>query len=136
MVVVASQYPLVDAFWTMIVFFGWILWIWFLFTVFGDLFSRHDIGGWGKAAWTVFVLLVPILGSLIYLITQGRSMTERRMQQASAAQASFDDHVRAVAASSDRGNGVSQISKAKQLLDSGAISPAEFETIKTKALAS
>jgi hypothetical protein len=117
--------------WTMFVFFAWVLFFWLLFVVFGDLFRRSDIGGWGKAGWTIFVIVLPFLGILIYLIAEGRAMGERSMQQAQEAQADMDTYVRSVAGS---GSSAEQIAKAKELLDSGAISQAEFDQLKAKAL--
>lgn len=133
MVEASSGYPLLDAFWTMIVFFAWVVWIWLLFMVFADLFSRHDIGGWAKAGWTVFVLVIPIVGVLVYLIAESHGMEERKQASVAESQKSFDDYVRSVAAS--KGGGAEEISKAKELLDSGAITPTEYEQIKSKALA-
>ena len=127
-----AAYTFGQAMWTMFVFFMWILWFWLLFTVFGDLFRRHDIGGWGKAGWTLFVIILPFLGVFVYLIAEGRSMGERSMAQAQAAQTEMDSYVRSVASS---GNASEQIAKAKALLDSGAISQAEFDQLKAKALA-
>src|SRR5215217_2592377 len=75
---IAADYPFLDVFWTMLVFFGWVIWFWLLITVFADLFRRHDVSGWGKAGWTLFVIVLPFLGVLIYLIAQGRQMAERR----------------------------------------------------------
>jgi hypothetical protein len=128
----AADYPLLDIVWTMLVFFAWVIWFWLLITVFGDLFSRHDISGWGKAGWMVLVVVLPYLGVFIYLISQGKQMAERRGQQSRAARADFDDYVKTVAAS---GGAATEIEKAKQLLDSGAISQAEFDAIKARALA-
>jgi Phospholipase_D-nuclease N-terminal/Short C-terminal domain len=129
---IAADYPFLDVFWTMLVFFAWVIWFWLLITVFADLFRRHDISGWGKAAWTLFVIVVPYLGVFVYLIAQGKHMAERRMAEAQAGRAQFDDYVRSVATN---GGPSDQIAKAKELLDSGAIEPAEFEQIKRKALA-
>jgi Phospholipase_D-nuclease N-terminal/Short C-terminal domain len=129
---IAADYPFMDVFWTMLVFFAWVIWFWLLITVFSDLFRRHDTSGWGKAAWTVFVVFLPYLGVLVYLIAQGKHMAERRAADVKASKAEFDDYVRQVAA--DDGPGA-QIEKAKQLLDSGAIDAAEFEQLKRKALA-
>jgi hypothetical protein len=128
----AADYPLLDIIWTMLVFFGWVIWFWLLITVFGDLFSRHDISGWGKAGWTVLVVVLPYLGVFIYLIAQGAHMAERREKQSQAARSEFDDYVKTVAAP---GGAAAEIEKAKHLLDSGAITQAEFDAIKTKALA-
>jgi Short C-terminal domain/Phospholipase_D-nuclease N-terminal len=130
--VFAADYPFLDILWTMLVFFGWVIWFWLLILVFSDLFSRHDISGWGKAGWIVLVVVLPYLGVFIYLIAQGRQMAERRDQQSQAARTEFDDYVKTVAAP---GGAAAEIEKAKQLLDSGAITQAEFDAIKTKALA-
>jgi hypothetical protein len=128
----AADYPFLDVLWTMLVFFAWVIWFWLLITVFADLFRRHDISGWGKAAWTLFVIVLPFLGVFVYLIAQGSAMAERRSQDAQASKAAFDDYVRTVAA----GEGpTDQIARAKQLLDAGAIDAAEFERLKQKALA-
>ena len=133
----AADYPFLDIFWTMLIFFMWVIWIWILVTVLIDLFRRHDISGWGKAAWTLFVIILPFLGVFVYLITQGKEMAERRAEEMRASQASFDEYVRGVAtAPGGGGSGASdQIAKAKELLDAGAIDQAEFEQIKRKALA-
>jgi hypothetical protein len=97
-----------------------------------DVFRRHDISGWAKAAWVVFVVIVPWIGVLVYLIVNHDGMADRRMKESQRAQAQFDDYVRSTAGS---GGAAAEIEKAKQLLDSGAITQAEFEAIKTKALA-
>jgi uncharacterized membrane protein YcjF (UPF0283 family) len=130
--IVATDYPLLDVVWTMLVFFAWVIWFWLLITVFSDLFRRHDTSGWGKAGWTVVLIVLPFLGVLIYMVAQGKHMAERSSAQAQANRAQFDSYVRDVAAT----NGPSdQIASAKQLLDSGTIDAAEFELIKRKALA-
>lgn len=131
-VLAATDYPLLNAFWTMLVFFGFILWFWLLFAILGDLYSRHDVSGWGKAGWTVFVIVLPIIGVLTYLIVEGHSMGERRMKAAQKSQADFDDYVKSVSASN---SSTEEISRAKELLDSGAITPDEYDAIKRKALA-
>ena len=130
-VLAATDYPLLNAFWTMLVFFGFILWFWLLFSILGDLFSRHDVSGWGKAGWTVFVIVLPIVGVLVYLISQGKSMGERRMKDAAKAQSDFDSYVKSVASTSSSAD---EISRAKELLDSGAITADEYDAIKRKAL--
>ena len=129
---VAADYPFLDVLWTMLVFFLWIIWFWLLFTVFADVFRRRDISGWGKAAWIVFTIALPFLGVFVYLITQSDEMAKRNLDQARAQQAQFDDYVRETASS---GGAAAEIDKAKQLLDSGAITQAEFEALKQKALA-
>ena len=128
----ATQYPFLSVMWTLIVIFAWIIWFWLLITVFADLFRRHDISGWVKALWIIFVIILPFLGVLVYLIAESHGMAERNQKQAQAAQSQFDDYVKTVAAQSDP---TEQIAKAKGLLDSGAISQAEFDSIKAKALA-
>src|SRR4029453_4909988 len=117
--------------WTILVLFAWILFFWLLFMVFGDLFRRDDISGWGKAAWVIFVIFVPFLGCFVYLISQGHKIGERNMQQAQAAQAQMDSHIKSVTGSGS----AEQVAKAKELLDSGAISQAEYDQLKAKALA-
>jgi hypothetical protein len=129
---VLAAYTFGQVMWTMFVFFAWVLFFWLLFVVFGDLFRRHDISGWGKAGWTIFVIVLPFLGIFVYLIAEGRGMGERNVQQAQVAQADMDAYVRSVAGS---GSPTDQIAQAKQLLDTGTITQAEFEQIKAKALA-
>jgi hypothetical protein len=131
-VVLAADYPFLDVLWSMLVFFGFVIWIWILFTVLGDIYRRHDISGWGKAAWTLLLVVLPYLGTFIYLIGHGKGMAERNAQRASEAQAQFDGYVRQAAGS---GGAAAEIERAKQLLDSGAITQAEFDAIKQKALA-
>jgi hypothetical protein len=128
----ATDYPFLDVMWTMAVFFIWILWIWLLFTVFADIFRRHDISGVAKTGWIVFAILLPFLGVFIYLITQNVGMTERNLQRSRAQRDQFDDYVRQTAGG---GGAAAEIDKAKQLLDAGAITQAEFDALKQKALA-
>jgi hypothetical protein len=130
--VFAADYPFLDIFWTMLIFFFWVIWIWILVTVLMDLFRRDDIGGWVKAAWTFFVIVLPYLGVFLYLISQGKEMAERKNAELQASRASFDSYVRDVASADDPGE---QIAKAKELLDQGAIDQAEFDQLKRKALA-
>jgi hypothetical protein len=132
--VLAADYPLLDAFWTMLIFFFWVIWFWLLITVFADIFRRRDWSGWVKTLWVVFVIVLPYLGVFIYLITQGRHMAERREREIQAAQAQLDDRIRTVA-TTDGAGPATQIEKASQLLDSGAITQTEYEAIKQKALA-
>ena len=129
----ASSYPFLSVMWTLLVIFAWVIWFWLLITVFADLFRRHDTSGWSKALWIIFVIIFPFLGVLIYLIAESKGMAERNQKQAQAAQADFDSYVKNVAAQSDP---TEQIAKGKQLLDSGAITQAEFDALKAKALAS
>jgi hypothetical protein len=127
--VLAADYPFIDIFWTILIFFAWVIWFWIVITVLADLFRRHDIGGWQKAAWVVFVIVVPFLGVLVYLIAQHDGMRERSMKQAESQKAEFDDYVRQTA-----GGSAAEIAKAKELLDAGTITQAEFDAIKAKAL--
>jgi hypothetical protein len=129
-VLVAADYPFLDVLWTMFIFFAWVIWFWILITVFADLFRRHDIGGGAKVLWSIFVIILPFLGVFIYLITQNDGMVERRRREAEVAQGQFHDYVRSVASGS-----AGEIEKAKQLLDSGAITQPEYEALKAKALA-
>jgi hypothetical protein len=131
-VTVLAAYTFGDAMWTMFVFFAWILFFWMLFIVFGDLFSRHDLSGWAKAGWTLFVIILPFLGIFVYLISQGKAMGERAAQRAQAQQAEVDTYVRSVAAS---GSPTEEIAKGQELLKSGAITQTEFDQLKAKALA-
>jgi hypothetical protein len=129
---IAADYPFLDVLWSMIIFFAWVAWLFILFRVIADIFRRHDTSGWGKAAWLIFVIVLPFLGVLIYLIANGDEMGKRDLEQARAAQAGMDDYVKSVAGS---GGAAAEIDKAKQLLDSGAITQAEFDAIKAKAIA-
>ena len=127
----ATSYPFLEVFWTILVFFAFFVWIWLLFTVFADLFRRSDTSGWAKVAWIVFIIIVPYLGVFVYLIAEHKGMTERSLKQQKAAQAEMDQYVKSVAGESDP---ASQIAKAKTLLDQGTITQADFDQIKQKAL--
>ena len=129
---IAADYPFLDVLWTMLIFFAWIIWFWLLITVFADVFRRHDTSGFAKVLWIIFVIILPFLGVFIYLIANHDGMTQRSMKQAQAQQAQMDDYVRSVAGS---GGAAAEIERAKGLLDSGAITQAEFDAIKAKALA-
>jgi Short C-terminal domain/Phospholipase_D-nuclease N-terminal len=130
--VIATSYPFLGVLWSMLIFFAWVIFIWIAITVLIDVFRRHDISGWGKAGWTIFVVIVPWLGVLVYLIANHSGMADRRAKEVQASQAQFDDYVRK---SAGTGGAADQIEKAKQLLDSGAIDQAEFDALKAKALA-
>jgi Phospholipase_D-nuclease N-terminal len=130
--VFAADYPFLDIFWSMLIFFMWVIWVWILITVLMDLF-RRDISGWSKAAWALFVIVLPYLGVFIYVITQSGQMNERRAADIQAAQDSFDSRVRSVASSN--GGAAEEIAQAKGLLDSGAIDQSEFAKLKARALA-
>ena len=130
----AADYPFLDVLWTMIVIFAWVIWFWLLITVFADVFRRHDIGGGSKALWIIFVIVLPFLGVLIYLISQNDGMTQRNVRQLETAQAQSEAYIRSVAGAG--GGAATEIERAKGLLDSGAITQAEYDSIKAKALAS
>jgi hypothetical protein len=128
-----ADYTFLDVFWSMLVFFVWVLWFILLFRVIIDIFSRHDIGGGGKVLWILFVILLPFLGVFVYLIANNDGMTQRTIAKAQAQQQQMDEYVRTTAGTG--GGAAAEIDKAKQLLDSGAITQAEFDAIKAKALA-
>jgi hypothetical protein len=129
----AADYPFLDVMWTMLVFFLWVAWFWLLFAVWTDLFRRSDVSGGGKALWLVFTILLPFLGVFVYLIVEHDGMTQRNIERASGQRAQLDDYVRQTAGTG--GGAAAEIEKAKQLLESGAISQAEYEALKQKALA-
>jgi len=131
--VIAADYPFLDILWTMIIFFTWVVWIWLMIVILTDVFRRRDISGWAKGAWTVFLIVLPFLGALVYLISQHDKMADRSAEQARGQQAQFDQYVKSVAGNG--GGAASEIDKAKKLLDSGAITQSEFEALKAKALA-
>jgi hypothetical protein len=132
-VLAASNYPFLDVFWTILIFFAWVAWIWIAITVLIDLFRRRDLSGWAKALWVVFVIVLPFLGVLVYLLVYHDGMAERSNKDAADSQAQFDDYVRRTAGT---GGAASEIEKAKQLLDNGTITQAEFDAIKARALGS
>jgi Phospholipase_D-nuclease N-terminal/Short C-terminal domain len=127
-----TTHPFLNIIWSFFIIFIWISWFMLLFRIIADVFRRSDIGGGMKAVWTILVIFLPLIGSLIYLISQGGSMASRDMEQAKAAQSQMDDYIRERAGS---GGAAAEIERAKALLDSGAIDQAEFQTIKTRALA-
>jgi hypothetical protein len=129
--IVAADYPFLNILWTMIIFFCWVVWIWMMVTILTDVFRRRDISGWSKAAWTVFLIVLPFLGALVYLIAQHDGMADRAADRARGEQAHFDTYVRSVATD---GGAASEIDKAKHLLDEGTITQDEFNALKTKAL--
>jgi hypothetical protein len=127
--VFAADYPFMDVLWSMIIFFFWVIWIWIVITVLIDIFRRHDIGGVAKALWVIFVVILPWLGVLVYLIVEHDGMRERSVKQAQAQRQQFDDYVRDTA-----GGSAGEIAKAKELLDAGTITQEEFDALKAKAL--
>ena len=129
----AYDYPLMGLFWTMMWWFLWIAWIVVLFKVITDIFRSQDMGGGAKALWVIFVIIVPWLGILVYLIARGGGMHERQLEQAKEIQRAQAEYIKSVAAPST--SATDQIVSAKNLLDNGTITQAEFDSIKTKALA-
>ncbi len=128
----SQNYPLLNLFWTMFIFFIWILWIFLLFRIFIDIFRSRDLGGWGKAGWAIFVIILPFLGVLVYLIARGGSMHERDVKEAQAQQQAFDDYVKQTAGSA---NSADELAKLASLRDQGVLSEAEFTAQKAKLLA-
>ena len=128
MLLADADYPLLNIVWTMLVFFGLVIWLRLLFTVFGDVFSRDDLSGGAKAGWCVLAIILPFFGVFIYLVTQGDGLAERNAERLKA-------QAHQVLASTGSAGSAEEIAKAKQLLDSGAISQDEFDALKRKALA-
>ena len=129
----ASSYPLADVFWTMLVFFAWVFWIIIAIRVFSDIFRRRDMSGFAKVMWSIFIIIAPFLGVFIYLLAYHQGIAERDMASAQTAQKQMDSYIRETAGSG--GGSAAEIEKAKGLLDSGAITQAEFDQLKAKALA-
>lgn len=119
--------------WLLAVYFIFIYFM-MLFRIIGDIFRNHDMGGWGKAGWLIFLIFVPILAMLIYVIANGKDMAQRDMAQYQSAQAAQADYIRSVAGSGTS-SAASEIQKAQDLLTAGAISQEEFDALKAKALA-
>ena len=131
----ASSYPILDIFLTTLYFFLFIIWIWLLFMVFIDVFRSHDIGGWAKALWVIFIIVMPYLGVLVYLIARGGKMHERAAQQAAQQQQAFDQYVKQTAGTPGETT-ADQLHKLADLKAQGVLTDAEFETQKAKILAS
>jgi len=129
-----SSYPLLNLFWTMFEFFLWIIWIWILIWIFIDIFRSRDLSGWAKALWFLFVLFIPLIGVLVYLIVRGSSMHERAVQDAQKQDQEFRQYVQQ-AASGAPASTADQLSKLADLRDRGVISAEEFEREKAKVLA-
>jgi hypothetical protein len=133
--VLAADYPFLDVLWTILIIFAWVIWFWMLIIVISDVFRRRDIGGGKKTIWLIFIIFLPFIGVFAYLIANSDGMAQRNAQRAHAEKAVFDDYVRTVATTGESGGPASEIDRAKQLLDSGAITQDEFNAIKAKALA-
>jgi hypothetical protein len=130
----SSSYPVLDVFWTMFEIFAFVIWFWLLFMVLMDVFRSSDLSGWGKAGWTIFVLLLPLIGILIYLIVRGRSMHERAARQAAQQEQALRSYVQEAAGSS--ASSADQLAKLADLRQRGVITTDEFEQEKSKVLAS
>lgn len=122
--------PVMDVLWTMFWFFLFIAWIWVVIVVIADVFRSHDLNGWGKAAWTIFIILIPWLGVLVYLIARGHGMQERQAQQYADQQAATNAYIKEAAGSTD----ADQLEKLKSLHDSGALTDDEYAAQKAKVL--
>jgi hypothetical protein len=129
------QYPILDIFWTMLYFFLFFIWIWLLITVFGDIFRSHDMGGWSKALWSIFIIVIPFLGVFVYLIARGGKMHEHQAQDVASQQQAFDQAVRQAAGTPGEDT-ASQLSKLADLKSQGILTDAEFDAQKAKILAS
>ena len=128
------QYPILDFFLTMLEFFLFIIWIWLLIMVFADIFRSHDLGGWAKALWSIFIIVIPFLGVFVYLIARGGKMHERAAEQAAAQQKAFDQYVKQTAGTSGADT-TDQLAKLADLKSQGVLTDAEFEAQKAKILA-
>jgi hypothetical protein len=125
------SYPLLDIFWTILEFFLWLVWIWVFVMVIFDIFRSHDLSGWAKALWVLFVAIIPLIGVLVYLIVRGGSMHERQAQQAQRQDEAFRSYVQQAASP----NSADQLTKLAELRDHGVITADEFEREKAKILA-
>ncbi|MFF3247161.1 SHOCT domain-containing protein [Streptomyces sp. NPDC002870] len=131
-----DDYPLLNLFWTMLWFFLWIMWLFLLFKIITDIFRSHDLSGWLKAGWLILVLLVPFLGVLVYVIVRGKSMGERDIQQAKAADESLKAYIRDAAGPGRTGRGsVDELARLAELKDRGTLTDEEFQKAKDKLLA-
>ena len=125
------SYPILGAFWTIFMIFLWVIWFWVLITIFIDLFRRHDLNGWVKALWFIFILLLPLIGVLVYLIVRGGKMHEHAARDAQAQEQEFRRYVQDAAGS---GSSADQLAKLADLRDRGVITADEFENQKAKIL--
>ena len=128
---IAADYPFLNILWSMLIFVGFIMWIWLAIACFADIFRRRDMGGFAKAIWIIFIIFIPLFGVLVYLIAYHNGIADRNVKGMQAQQAAFDQQVREAAG---KGGPASEISTAQSLLDAGTISQSEFDAIKAKAL--
>lgn len=130
-----NDYPLLELFWTMLWFFMFVAWIALLIRLLADVISRDDASGWVKALWILFIIVLPLLGALVYLIANGRGMAQRSFAEANAREQSMRSYIRDVAAGSTGASTADEIAKLAELRDAGALTPSEFEAQKAKLLA-
>jgi hypothetical protein len=128
-----TTHPFLNVIWTFFLIFIWVAWFWLLISIMIDVFRRNDIGGGAKALWIIFVIFLPLLGALVYIVSQGKGMADRRNQEIVDQKTQFDAYVREQAA---QAGPAGEIEKAHALLSSGAITQAEFDQLKAKAMAS
>jgi hypothetical protein len=126
------SYPLLGAFWTILEIFLWVIWIWVLIWIFIDIFRSRDLSGWAKALWFIFVLFIPLIGVLVYLIVRGDSMHERAVQEARQEDREARRYIQDAAGTP---NTADQLTKLADLRDRGVITAEEFEREKAKVLA-
>ena len=129
-----QNYPLLNLFWTMLMLFLWILWLFLLFRIIGDVFRSRDLSGWSKAGWTIALIVIPFLAALIYLVARGDGMHNRDAQQAAAADEALRSYIRSFVGPST--SSADELTKLAGLRDSGDLTPAEFEAQKAKLLVS
>ncbi|MFI8325064.1 SHOCT domain-containing protein [Streptomyces sp. NPDC085529] len=133
-----DDYPLLNVFWTMLWFFLWIMWLFLLFKVITDIFRDHELGGWGKAGWLIFCILLPYLGVLVYVIARGKGMSARDVKQAKDAEARFQEYIRQTAGTQAAAGGTpsatDELARLADLKEKGAISEQEFQQAKAKVL--
>ena len=129
----AAEFGTGQVFWSMLWFFLWIIWIWLLIVIFGDIFRSDDLSGWGKALWSIFVIFLPYLGVFVYLIARGHKIQEHHVREAQAQEAAMRQYVQNVAGS-EGGGTADEISRLADLRDRGVLSEAEYQQAKTKAL--
>ncbi|MEU6314355.1 SHOCT domain-containing protein [Streptomyces sp. NPDC047014] len=131
-----DDYSLLDVFWTMLWFFVWILWLFLLFKVIGDIFRDHELSGWGKAGWLIFCIFLPYLGVLVYVIARGKGMGKRDIKQRQDNEAAFQDYIRKTAGTAPSGgSGAHELARLAELKDKGALTEEEFQRAKAKLLA-
>jgi len=123
-----------QVFWSMLWFFLFFIWIWLLIVVFGDIFRSHDIGGFAKTMWVLFVIIVPYFGVFVYLIARGHKMSEHAQEAAAAQQAAFTQAVQQAAATGDGSSAADQLAKLAQLKADGTIDDAEFQRLKSQVV--